>query len=236
MNPNKFLKNHIFGTYMTQRIGLVVIGIAFPILLWVGGAIQGIEIQTSMSAYYHANLNDATPLTDVTPNDGVMRSWFVGILFTIGAILYLYKGYNPIENYVLNFAGVFAIGIAIFPMEWNCGDECKKISIHGICAIAFFLCIAYVCIFCAKDTLELFNDKGRERRYQILYILIGFGMILSPLIALLLTLVLKQTSLFPFFAEAAGVWVFAAYWLLKSREIFFTYADVRLRNRTQDHY
>ena len=208
------LQNHIFATYVNLRIGVAIIAIAFPLLLWVGGAMQGLPLQDSMSAYYHAISNDKS-----------MRNWFVGILFAVGVFLYLYKGYSPQENYALNFAGAFAIGVAIFPMEWNCGEECKKISMHGTCAILFFLCIAYVCIRCASDTLHLLNDKVRERRYRILYRQIGIGMILSPLIALLLTLIFQQFKSFTFFAEAAGIWIFAAYWLLKSRELSSTNAE-----------
>ena len=94
MKSDKLIQNHISATYFNQRIGLVSIAFAFPILLWVGGAIQAVEIQNSMSAYFHADPIVASLVADATPDDGVMRSWFVGTLFTVGAILYLYKGYS----------------------------------------------------------------------------------------------------------------------------------------------
>ena len=210
------IQKHMLATYANLRIGVAAIAIAFPLLLWVGGAIQGLPLQDSMSAYYHAIIMDKS-----------MRNWFVGILFAVGVILYLYKGYSDRENYALNFAGAFAIGIAIFPMEWNCGDECKKITIHGICAVLFFLLIAYVCIRCAPDTLPLIRDEARERRFLRSYRLIGIALILSPLTALLLTLIFRQFESFTFFAEAAGIWAFASYWLLKSWEISSTNSEQR---------
>lgn len=205
------LQNHIFATYLTLRIGVAVIGIGFPFLLWIGGVVLGIPFQDSMSAYYHASADEHS-----------MRNWFVGLLFAIGALVYLYKGYSRQENYALNFAGAFAIGIAVFPMAW---PQSSGVSIHGICAVLFFLCIAYVCIFRASDTLHLLKDPVREKRYRMLYRQIGIGMILFPLIALLLTMVFRQFSAYTFFAEATGIWVFAAYWLLKSRELKLTNAE-----------
>jgi hypothetical protein len=208
------LQQHITATYLTLRIGVAVIALTLPILLWGGGILQGIPLQDSMSAYYHA-----------ATNGGSMRNWFVGILFAVGVFLYLYKGFSFKENYALNLAGAFAIGIAIFPMEWNCGEECVKISMHGICAVSFFLCIAYVCIRCASETLHLLEDSILEKRYRTLYTWLGIGMIVSPLTALLLTLVFRRFSSYTFFVEAAGVWVFSTYWLVKSRELSLTSAE-----------
>ena len=110
-------------------------------------------------------------------------------------------------------------------MDWNCGADCNKIPMHGISAILFFLSIAYVCIRCASDTLHLMEDKAREKRYRILYRLIGIGMILSPLIGVLLALIFDKYKSFAFFVEAAGIWIFAAYWLLKSLELASTNAE-----------
>ncbi len=205
------LQNHIFATYLTLRRGVAIIGIAFPFLLWAGGAFQGISFQDSMSAYYHA-----------TAGDHSMRNWFVGLLFAVGALVYLYKGYSVKENYALNFAGLFAIGVAIFPMAW---PKAPGVSLHGICAISFFVCIAYVCIFRASDTLHLLKDPVREARFRRLYRRIGFGMILFPVIALLMTVVFQRFSAYAFFAEASGIWIFATYWLVKSRELKTTNAE-----------
>jgi hypothetical protein len=231
MNPNTLLANpeklqkHMFLTYTNLRVGVALIAFVFPVLLWGGGEWLKIPLQDSMSAYYHATVDGQS-----------MRNWFVGILFAVGAILYLYKGYSPQESLALNVAGAAAIGIAIFPMEWDCVDECK-ITMHGISAVLFFLSVAYVCIFCASDTLLLMKDGVREKRFRMYYRLIGTGLILSPIIAAVLTL-LREPILgvslpkesdpfqsYTFFAEAVGIWMFASYWLLKSWEISSTNAE-----------
>src|SRR5216684_1487516 len=143
MKPDK-LQKHILGTYFSLRIGIAIVAMLFPFILWIGGRLYvGLPLQDSMSAYYHASINQTS-----------MRDWFVGILFAVGIFLNLYKGYSNSENIALNFAGILAVGIAIFPMQWNCGTDCSWFSIHGLCAVLFFFCIAFVCIRCASDTLH----------------------------------------------------------------------------------
>ena len=212
----KDLSKHISTTYVTLRVGIAVIALAFPPLLWIGGHIlASLPLQGSMSEYYHAG-------------DGAMRSEFVGILFAIGTILFLYKGVTRLEDYALNLAGVLALGITLFPMPWHCEPDCKPFSLHGICAVSFFVCIAYVCIFRASDTLTLITDQATRNRYRRNYKLLGVAMLVSPAIAFILTLTLQpQGNLrsITFFIEAVGVYVFAAYWLLKSHEISQTNSD-----------
>lgn len=206
------LEKHIFGTYFTLRIGIAVIAILFPFILWIGGKLYlGLPLQDSMSAYYHANIGHQS-----------MRDWFVGVLFAVGASLYLYKGYNGAENIGLNVAGVLAVGIAIFPMEWDCGAGCRKFSLHGFCAVSFFLCIACVCIRCASDTLRSIKDEGRKRRFERAYKIIAAVMIASPGIAFVLTALLQQFRSLTFFVEVVGIFAFATYWLTKTFELSIT--------------
>lgn len=202
------LHQHIHATYFILRSGIAYIAIALPILLLFGGWYYGIEHQESMSAYYHAAVDGKS-----------MRDWFVGLLFAIGVFLYLYKGYSDKENYVLNISGVLAICIAIFPMEWGCGDGCNTFSIHGICAAGFFICLTYACIFCSSETLQELKDPEKVKRYRRAYMIIGLLMVASPVIAFLLTIVLQQYKSITFYIELVGIWAFASYWLLKSREL-----------------
>ena len=51
-------------------------------------------------------------------------------------------------------------------------------------------------------------------------------MLPSPVVAYMLSVVLDRSGLIVLLAEALGIWVFAAYWLLKSREMRETQADV----------
>ncbi len=222
------LQRHILATYLDMRIGVAVMAFLFPLILWIGGHVipsVPVELQPSMSAYYH------------TP----MRNAFVGVLFIIGAFLYLYRGYSTLENQLLNVAGILAIGIALFPTALSCAPldlVCfarAKLTftapkLHGYCAVIFFLCIAGVCIFCSKTTLPLIKNETRRKALRVVYIALGVAMIALPLIAAYLSFIAEYTS--PenkrhviFWVELSGVWVFATYWAVKSFEIAQTEAD-----------
>jgi hypothetical protein len=213
MTPDK-LQQNILSTYFNLRVGIAVLALGFPLLLWIGGNWQGIGIQDSMSAYYHASANHKS-----------MRDFFVGILFAVGVFLYLYRGNSNLENIALNLAGAFAVGVAIFPMQWGCGDQCSSISLHGVCAISLFLCLAFVCIFCASDTLPKLKNGNLQTRYRRIYLLLGASMILAPVAAFLLTVVFRSLQTYTFIAEAMGIAVFAIYWVVKSSELSLSKAE-----------
>lgn len=223
MTSDELIK-HILATYFSVRIGMAVIALTLPFILWLGGLwYAGLPLQDSMSTYYHA----------VGPDGHAMRNWFVGILFVVGAFLYLYKGFSQAENIALNIAGVMGWLIALIPSHWNCAPDCDKFSLHGLCAVSFFICIAYVCIFCAKDTLHLIQDPATRERYKRIYNWIGFFMLVSPVGAYVLSVFFHEYKSYTFFVEAFGVIVFALYWLVKSREFALSKAEeIALRGGT----
>jgi hypothetical protein len=211
------LQKHITGTYTSLRWGVAIIGAALPLLLWIGGmVVLGQPLLDSMSAYYHSG----------------MRNVFVGSLYAAGACLYLYKGFNDQENVALNCAGILALCIAVFPT--GKGPDAQFVTVHGASAVLFFFAIAYVCLFRASDTLPLMQDEKKAGRYRRAYKWIGYGLIASPAVAFVLTEFFRGRdggNPFVFFVELAGVWIFAAYWVVKSREIKQTDAERRAADR-----
>jgi hypothetical protein len=199
------LWRHVTGSYHTLRLGMGIVGVALPLVLWWGGwLIFSTELKASMSAYYWTS----------------MRNVFVGLLFAVGALLYLYKGFSPKENVALNLAGFSALGVALVPEGTS--------KIHGVCAVFLFLCIAYVSIFRSNDTLKYVLDANRKARYTHTYRILGVLMIALPLTAFILISALQvdQTNKNVTFAvEFAGIWAFAAFWLVKGREIKRTQRD-----------
>jgi len=220
----KDLSNQIAATYKTLRIGIAVLAFAFPPLLWAGGHyLADLPLAGSMSAYYH--VSDSLHPDGSPPGKGVMRNEFVGILFAVGIILFVYQGYTRLEDYALNLAGILAWGIALFPMAWPTGAGDSSFSLHGTCAISFFACIAYVCIFRASDTLALIHDEALYQRYRRTYICLGIAMAVSPALAFLLISQLPLYRSAIFFVELAGIYVFATYWVVKSHEVSKTDSD-----------
>lgn len=198
-------------TYHSLRLGIAYVGVMLPWVLWIGGCLRGVgALQSSMSAYYHTSMRDV----------------FVGVLVALGLLLYLYKGFSPKENRALNCAGVLAIGVAIFPTV-RVGEQRGMIGIvHAVCAVAFFACIAYVSIFRAVDTLSLMKDGGRAKQLRVAYQVLGGSMVLFPIAAVLLSTAFEPASdWMVFFAEAAGVVAFAAFWFVKSEEMRTSKAD-----------
>ncbi|MFT7652077.1 MAG: hypothetical protein ACI9UU_001184, partial [Candidatus Azotimanducaceae bacterium] len=103
-------------------------------------------------------------------------------------------------------------------LEWWDG----KVTLHGIAAISFFLCMALVCLTTADRTLFLIDDEASQRQYARTYKVLGILMILVPAGLILFT----QYSNKAFFAETAGAWIFAYYWYLKTRELNESRADI----------
>ena len=217
------LQNHMMGTYFGLRVGLAVIGIALPlVVLFAGGVLHHVWFEPSISRYYHTQ-----GLSFLTTRD-----FFVGGLFAAGACLYLYKGFSTKENVALNMAGVFALFVALLPTAAPFTDRTLVSTLHGTTAVLFFLCIAYVSLFRAHDTIHLLSP-AKQGRYAWMYFLAGLAMIVSPLAAVGLSFALEPTSRFrtlTFWAEAFGVWAFAAYWIIKTREMRETKAEKRALN------
>lgn len=131
----------ISSSQVGYRLALGILGMAFPIILLIGGALDGQEIQTSISAYYHLN-------TSPGPYIPTMRDIFVGVLFVIGVALYFYQGYEKkagepySDNSVANVAGIAAIVVALSPTD--SGADVLA-PIHSLAAGVFFLAITYFC-------------------------------------------------------------------------------------------
>jgi len=220
MTPDKLQKN-ILSTYFTLRMGIVGLSLALPLVLYFGGRWWGgiDSLATSMSAYYGEH-------------GGAMRNWFVGILWTVGSFLYLYKGFSDLENVLLNCAGGFAVAVAMVPC--NCWSDAVGASnkLHVVVAVSFFLSMAAVCWFCADDTITLLPTKELQDQFKRRYLAITLALLVSPLAAVVASYALQQHANYKFFVEAFGVWMFGYYWWTKSREFRITSAEKRAADGT----
>jgi len=227
------------ATYFALRVGAAAIAFIFPLLLWGGGKLAGFTLRDSMSAYYWATPTQPCPCGEnldhsckkkgnevdlaLTPTSiekalepGTMRSWFVGLLFAIGTLLYVNQGHSRKEDLALNLAGLLAVGIAVFPMSWDCYHH--SFSIHGFCAVSFFVCIAFVSAICSRDTLVLIKNPTVRATYQKIYIALAISMIASPIAAYIFNFITSQRSPV-YWAELFGIYAFAGYWCVKTKEM-----------------
>jgi hypothetical protein len=214
----KDLGEYIPRTYFALRAGLAAIAFGFPIALWIGGhLIAGLDLQKSMSTYYHAG-------------NGALRDLFVGTLCAIAAILFLYQGVTRLEDYALNLAALFALGIAMFPTASAAGTGDWRANLHVVCAVAFFICIGYVAIFRSGDTLSLLPED-RQKMYRRFYLVTGWAMVLLPAAAFATRYIPALANYNTFFIEAAGIYAFGAYWVIKTRELSETNFEKKAANR-----
>jgi hypothetical protein len=213
------IKN-ISASYFFLRRGMAIMALAFPIALW---AIAGIhDLQQSISAYYHFHVLTEGPHAYGT---GTARNVFVGVLWAIGSFLFFYKGYSKKEDYALDIAGLAAVLIALFPMDWPGRPPSWNNIVHFTSAILFFLSIAFVCISCSNDTLNEMKDDTRRRWFKRIYRILGTLMVVLP-VSLFVLHVLSgrledkaHATYVVLGIEVAAIWIFAIFWLFKSREI-----------------
>lgn len=233
------IEQQIKATYFALRVGAAVIAFVFPLLLWVGGKVAGFSLRDSMSAYYWATPTQLCPCGEnpdhsckaqgnevdvslTSPPEqrvlepGTMRNWFVGLLFATGALLFVNQGHSRKEDWALNLAGILAVGIALFPMPWDCKRH--PFSLHGFCAVSFFVCIAFVSAICSRDTLGLIRDEKVRARYRKTYSALAVLMLASPIAAYAFNFLTSQRSPV-YWAELFGIYAFAAYWIVKTKEM-----------------
>jgi hypothetical protein len=244
------LQLDMIDTYSRLRVGLAVIGAAFPItLLMLGWLWHDFPAQSELSAYYWVGPSGQGHLRKWLSNVGVwpaphlldffalldgdapLRSWFVGILFGMGMLLFLYKGYNKLEDYLLNFAGLFAVLVALFPMEWGCEstNTCGKgWPWHVTFAVLFFVCISLVGLVCSRTTVRHL-DPIKEQHYTRQYKWTAFFMMaFAPFAWLLAHFVVRgndDKNWSMLLVEVLGIGAFVYFWIVKTQEI----AEVNVR-------
>jgi hypothetical protein len=204
---------NITASYFFLRRGLAFIAIAFPFALW---GLAGIN--DSLSAYYHC-----TDGVCAARGGGAGRDVLTGVLWAVGTFLFFYRGYTRKEDWALNLAGIAAAAVAFFPSDFARAEQGRSLvgKIHFTSGLVFFLAIAFVCLFCSGDTLKKLKNAAKVRRFKRAYAGLGTAMIAVPIGVFALHYLLDRPGrgYTVLGVELAGLFVFAAFWLVKSREI-----------------
>jgi len=217
---------HLESSFIVQRRGMALLAAIFPAAFLASSyVLNRTDFQTSLSAYYWTL--------------DLERNFFVGVLCAVGVFLLLYKGYTTLEDRILDLAGVAAVGVAFFPMDENGDCGTSGLSLHGTFAVIFFVCIAFICVFMSKHSLEDMTDQRRKALFTRAYKLCSGVMVLSIALAGLYkllpenaVLMLCENSII-FWSEALGVWAFSAFWYLKTRELDPSQSWIPFRGRKQ---
>jgi hypothetical protein len=191
-------------SYRTLRRVVGVLGVSLPIVLAVWGfALLGeIRLEPSISDYYLLRTRDA----------------FVGVLFTIGWFLFTYRGYDWRDNTAGNLAGVFALGVGLFP---NGGSRGERI-VHVVSAMALFLVLAYFSFF--LFTLSAGSPTPQKIVRNRIYRACGVAIVVCVALAAADYLFLSVSSLRAvspmFWLESGALWAFGVSWFVKGETLF----------------
>jgi hypothetical protein len=196
-------------SYRKLRRAVGTVGLLLPLVLGPGGWLLGIEIQDTMSSYYH------TPLRDV----------LVGALFSLGMLLYCYRGYDRLESWTANAAAALAMCLALFPLDEGTDPLLPRSPSgvnHTLSGGAFFVVLA---IYSLHHFPRTGGDR-LDRQRRLIYLTTGITLLVST--AAMGTLILlgrgqlgetiRAYNLL-FWLEWIAVWAFAAAWLTKGRMI-----------------
>ena len=205
MNTNPKFSRHTYS-YMDLRKAVGWIGILLPFTLMIGVLFIFDEkvIQESISHYYYTGMGDV----------------FVGALCAVALFMFFYSGYDKRDDWAGNLAGVFAIGMAWFPVTES-GTATGAGIIHVICAGLFFFILAVFSLFFFTRGEE--NPTRQKLKRNKVYVTCGI-VILACLIAIAIYHAMSHDenlkSGFVFWAETAALVAFGISWLTKGEAIF----------------
>jgi hypothetical protein len=203
-------------SYLALRTAIGVLGIALPIVVSLGALIIfQTGLQGSISGYYYTG----------------MRNVLVGTLWATGFFLLSYKGYEPIDNILSNFACGAAVGISLFPTAPAAGATHQQVIIGwfhlGFAGIFFGILIVF-CLHLFTKTSSAKPTKQKLER-NIVYEVCGYSMIacISLLVVYsVLQAVLPMPSIAPlaalhpiYWLEAIALMAFGISWLTKGEAI-----------------
>ena len=202
-------------SYLTLRKFVGLIGILLPfalVIIHIALAHQAVLLG-SVSGYYY---------TDV-------RGVLVGSLCAIGVFLFAYRGYDNWDfinwdNVLTNLAGVFAIGVALFPTApVNPSAQARDISyVHLTCAGLLFTALAVISFWLFTRTDPATGRSEQKKIRDLIYrgcgIVIALCLALVPIESLVIGAPIQ--GIHPlFWLEAIAVVAFGISWLVKGETI-----------------
>ena len=202
-------------SYLTLRkfVGLIGILLPFALVTIHMLLVQHAVLLGSMSGYYY---------TDV-------RGVLVGSLCAIGVFLFAYRGYDNWDfinwdNVLTNLAGVFAIGVALFPTApVNPSAHARDISyVHLTCAALLFAALAVISFWLFTRTDPAMGRTKQKKIRDLIYrgcgIVIALCLALVPIESLVIGAPIQRFHPL-LWLEAVAVVAFGIAWLVKGQAV-----------------
>ena len=210
----------------TKRLRCILgwLGMLLPLIVLALSLIFGYGLPDSISATYYL-----APC--ITP--------FMIILGAAGIFLICYNGYDKQDDTVCTLAGCFALGICLFSCategllaRWPELADLTAVGtfqinpavsgiLHNICAVGFFLLLAYNSIFLFTKSSGNMTENKKKR--NIIFRVCGIGMIVSFLAIIPINIFELWGG--TWFVEAIALGFFGISWLTKADRYRWLFAD-----------
>lgn len=151
-----------------------------------------------------------------------------GILTAAAIVLMCYDGYDLLDNVITTLSGVFGIGIVLFPcsVDFMCGNVgffqlpmSLSNKLHCICAVAFFILLAFNSFFLFTKTRGEMTETKKKR--NIVYRVCGVGMLVFMLWQVVTVSFDVFAGWWTMINEIFLLFFFSVSWLTKGNSLFF---------------
>jgi hypothetical protein len=200
--------SHHTHSYIALRKSVGWIGLLLPFMLMLGDSLifRGPLVENSISYYYHTGMGDV----------------FVGALCAVALFLFFYSGYDKWDDWAGNLGGIFALGVAWFPMTKS-GPPDWADRVHLVSAILFFLVLAAFSLLLFTKTEKGRKPEGRKKKRNGIYVACGIIMLASLATIAVFKFWLQDDHpewRLVFWGETAALVAFGISWLTKGEAIY----------------
>ena len=201
-------------SYRALRFFVGGLGVVLPLVLIGGGYFAGDDFLKTLSTYYHSE-------------SPILRNIFVGTLSAVGVFLICYKGHErkPEEfwgdNWVANVAGLFALGIAIFP---TAREDCTPSScaekvfngVHDASTLIFLIASTVMVLYLFRKTETDKEPSGGKKKRNRMYMTCGVVMGAGTLAVVILSGIKWKPDYVLLTLESVVILAFGAAWFVKA--------------------
>jgi len=214
--PLPFRKHALILSYLDLRKIVGFMSLTLPVVLAVGKIVTGTPgLESSISNYYYTD----------------MRNVFVGSMCVIGLFLAACRGYDRRDAIAGTFAGICAIGLALFPTLPDAAELARGYNIaawqhpiegiHLSFSALLFLTVAYFCLRLFPLTSGTVTPQKRIRNR--IYIVCGWTVLACIALCVVAKVFEQSPSLAGFhpvfWFESLATMAFGAAWLTKGEWI-----------------